>query len=210
MPARGTAQCVHVCVCLHWFFFFYPPLPGLYHANTHTHHSWVELSLGLRWGGRDECVCVCVVWLICLISVLWILLIPLLSSLPFISPRSIPPHPSTSIICSLPPSYPPSPPPSHSPSISSSPSSNVSSSPFLLHVLLPSSIHFFLPSSSLFSIISCSLSSSISTSYSSYIFITSTPPPLSDIQQPISALGLSSGSVGGHRADGMVLRERFL
>lgn len=84
--------------------------------------------------------------------------------------------------------------------------------PIFLHLPLPTlpfiSSLPFTSISSLFYIISLSFLSSISTSYSSYIFITSTLPPLSDIQQPISALGLSSGSVGGHWVDGMVLRER--
>lgn len=178
-------------VCLHWFFFFFWPLSlsllvyrTQTHARTHTHH-WIQAVVER----------VCVVWLICLISVLWILLIPLLPSLAFISPHSIPLHPTTSIICSLPPHhshFPVLPPPCPScPFISGSP-------PPSLTVLLP------------LSPLSLPLFSTISTIYSSYIFITSTLPPLSDIQQPIAVLHLLSGSVGGHKVDGMVLGERIL
>lgn len=128
--------------CVSCFAFIFPQsllhtvLRLAYIMQTHTPTpliSWVLSWVKIR--GRCACACMraCVVWLICLISVLWILLIPLLSTLPFISPRSIPPHPLTSIICSLallllhdsflPP-----------------PSSNVSSCPFLFILSSPNSL----------------------------------------------------------------------
>lgn len=155
------------------------------HTHTQTHH-WIQAVVEG----------VCVVWLICLISVLWILLIPLLPSLAFISPHSIPLHPSTSIICSLPPHH------SHFPVLPSS----CPSCPFISVSPPPPSLTVLLPLSPL----SSPLFSTISTIYSSYIFITLTLPTLSDIQQPIAVLHLLSGSVGGHKVDGMVLGERIL
>lgn len=156
MQARSTALYVHVWVgvsgdlvlgffgCVSCFAFISPQsllhtvLRLAYIMQTHTPTplmsrvlSWVKIR------GRCACACMraCVVWLICLISVLWILLIPLLSTLPFISPRSIPPHPLTSIICSLALLlYLPHPAPRF-----------LSSSPLLQRVFLPFFIHFILP-----------------------------------------------------------------
>lgn len=158
MQARSTALYVHVWVgvsgdlvlgffgCVSCFAFISPQsllrtvLRLAYIMQTHPPTplmsrvlSWVKIR------GRCACACACmracVVWLICLISVLWILLIPLLSTLPFISPRSIPPHPLTSIICSLALLlYLPHPAPRF-----------FSSSPLLQRVFLPFFIHFILP-----------------------------------------------------------------
>lgn len=153
----GARHCMSVCGwvsvviwfwgffgCMSCFAFIFPQsllhtvLRLAYIMQTHTPTplmSWVLSWVKIR--GRCACACMraCVVWLICLISVLWILLIPLLSTLPFISPRSIPPHPLTSIICSLALLlYLPHPAPPF-----------LSPSPLLQRVFLPFFIHFILP-----------------------------------------------------------------
>lgn len=155
MQARSTALYVHVWVgvsgdlvlgffgCVSCFAFIFPNLsfiPSYAWPISCKHTPTPLMSWVLSWvkiRGRCACACMraCVVWLICLISVLWILLIPLLSTLPFISPRSIPPHPLTSIICSLALLlYLPHPAPPF-----------LSSSPLLQRVFLPFFIHFILP-----------------------------------------------------------------
>lgn len=222
----GARRCMFMCGWVSvviWFWGFlgvclvlllFPPQSLLhtvlrlaYIMQTHTPTplmsrvlSWVKIR------GRCACACMraCVVWLICLISVLWILLIPLLSTLPFISPRSIPPHPLTSIICSLALLlYLPHPAPRF-----------LSSSPLLQRVFLPFFYSFYPPpipsSPALQPIASPPLSSSISTGYSSYIFITSTPPPLTATFSSQSACWVCrQGLWVDIEADRMVLTDRW-